>query len=77
MDESFFLKKVAVILSEDEKNLKFETNLSSIKNWDSMTILELIVFFESEFNLEIKGEDLSVCTTISDIHKLTKAKNNE
>ena len=39
-----------------------------------MTILEMIVFFENELNLEIKGEDLSVCTTIDDIYKLTKIK---
>ncbi len=74
MDENLFLKKIAEILTEDEKNINLETSLSSIKNWDSMTILEMIVFFENEFNLEIKGEDLSVCTTIDDIYKLTKIK---
>lgn len=74
MDENLFLKKIAEILSEDEKNINLETSLSSTKNWDSMTILEMIVFFENELNLEIKGEDLSVCTTIDDIYKLTKIK---
>tara|TARA_B100001013_G_C24527302_1_gene409390 strand:+ start:381 stop:608 length:228 start_codon:yes stop_codon:yes gene_type:complete len=74
MDENLFLKKVAEILSENEKDIKLETNLDTIENWDSMTILEFIVFFENEFNLEIKGEDLSVCVTIGDIHKLTKKK---
>ena len=44
MEENLFLQEISEILSEDIKKINFETNLFSLKNWDSMTILELIVF---------------------------------
>ena len=74
MDENLFLEKVSEILSEDIKKINFKTNLFSLKNWDSMTILELIVFFENELKLEILGEDLAKCETINDLYNLTKIR---
>ena len=74
MDENLFLEKVSEILLEDIKKINFKTNLFSLKNWDSMTILELIVFYENELKLEILGEDLAKCETINDLYNLTKIR---
>ena len=47
--------------------VKAETELLSLPEWDSLAALGVIVMFDMEYDKTITGDDLSECKLISDV----------
>nr|WP_300005393.1 acyl carrier protein [Tissierella sp.] len=50
----------------DQDKITLETDLVDDLNADSLDLVELIMAFEDEFNLEIEDEDVANLKTVSD-----------
>lgn len=61
------------LLAVDFQNpveVKAETELLSLPEWDSLAALGVIVMFDMDYNKTITGDDLSSCKRISDVMAL-------
>ncbi len=67
MTEKEKLNLLEEILEVDEGCLAFDMNLEDIDEFNSMTILSLIVMFEDEFGKKISGKEIKKYTTVADI----------
>jgi len=47
-----------------------ETELLSLPEWDSLAALGVIVMFDMEYNKTITGDHLKNCKTIADLYAL-------
>lgn len=65
------LEKVAKIVAEqlgvDESTITLESSIIDDLGADSLDIVELIMAFEQEFNIEIPDETAEKITTIGDV----------
>jgi acyl carrier protein len=50
--------------------VKPDTILKELPEWDSLAALGVIVMFDIEYNKSIIGEDLEKCVTLEDLFKL-------
>lgn len=60
------LELLAEILDVDVSDLKPETALADIKEWDSIATLSFIAMMDEEFEKEIKGDVIKKFVTIQD-----------
>lgn len=71
MKLSEFLNSLKLELEiESVEELSLETNLSDVDEWDSLGMLVLINFIQSNFNFEVNVEVLKGNLKISDLIKL-------
>ncbi len=67
MDQTKFITEfVELIQTEDELGLT--TNLAEIEEWDSLSAMVLIVFFEKKLNTKLTFEDIKKFKTVGDIY---------
>lgn len=57
---------------ESIKELDLETVYKDLDEWDSMSVIVLIGFFEENFSITISGETLSELITFGDLFKKLK-----
>lgn len=50
------------------------TQLSTLKEWDSLAALGVIVMFDMEYGVAITGEDLKTASTVESLFTLLSAK---
>lgn len=55
---------------QDPVEVKPETVLTDLPEWDSLAALGVIVMFDIEYNKTIIGDDLKTCKTLEDLFKL-------
>ena len=66
-------KKETLILIHEEleiesvKELSVETVYKDLEEWDSMSVIILIGFFEENFSITISGETLNELSTFGDL----------
>ena len=66
-----FLENFAVAVDFQEPvEVKAETELASLPEWDSLAALGVIVMFDVEYGKTIVGDDLKNCSTLADLYKL-------
>lgn len=53
----------------DEDQLDLDTNFQEDLDADSLDLIEMIMVFEDEFNVEIEDEDVTNIETVSDAIK--------
>lgn len=62
----------------DQNEITLDTDFSDDLNADSLDLVELMMAFEDEFNLEIEDEDLINLKTVSDaIEEISKKLGEE
>ena len=61
------IELLAEVFDVDASEIKTETKLEELDNWDSMTKLALIVCFDDNFGKKLKSSDFKQFVTISDI----------
>lgn len=62
----------------DKETINMETNFQDDLNADSLDLVELIMAFEDEFELEIEDEDVTSIKTVADaIEEITKKLDEE
>lgn len=71
MDFNEFKTKFADQLEiEDITSLNQNTLFKELEEWSSLSILELIVLFDEEFEIQIGDGDIAKCQTIADLYNL-------
>jgi len=76
-EEDVVLSKVINIISTtceiDKKDIKENSNLLTDLELESLDVVDLIVAFEKEFNLEIQDQDIKGFQTVGDIANYLKS----
>ena len=66
-----FLENFAVAVDFQEPvDVKAETELASLPEWDSLAALGVIVMFDVDYGKTIVGDDLKNCNKLADLYKL-------
>lgn len=66
-------EKLAIIediMEVDEGSLTEETVLNDLDEWDSITRLSLLIYYEEEQGKKLTGDDLKAFTTVKDLTDL-------
>ena len=72
------LKKIFVeVFREDISNITDESSQNSIENWDSLSMVRLMVEIEKEFHIEFDIIDISKFETFSTIRNAIEKKLSE
>lgn len=76
MKTSDFLKEMYEFLEiESIPELKLDTNLRELEEFDSLTIMTLIAFADEYFNKRFKATDFRRIQTVEDVMSLIGIKN--
>lgn len=67
MTEQDKLAMLEDLLEVEEGTLKPETMLTDVEEYDSMSMLSLIVMMQDEFQVNLKSADVKGFQTVSDI----------
>jgi len=70
-------EKLFCILKESigtSETVNQETKLKDFSNWDSMNHMILITQIESEFNIQLTGDEIADLQTVGSINKLIELK---
>jgi len=70
-------EKLFCILKESigtSETVNQETKLKDFSNWDSMNHMILITQIESEFNIQLTGDEIADLQTVGCINKLIELK---
>lgn len=71
MNLNEFITKFAEQLEiEDASSIQPEVLFRELEEWSSLSILELIVLFDEEFEKQIGDGDIAKCQTIADLYNL-------
>lgn len=69
MTKDEFLEKIKDIL-QYEGDLTYESNLLDIDEWDSLSIISIISFFDSKLNKKITTDKLKNIVTVQELINL-------
>ena len=67
-----YLEAIAEILEVDSVELTDELN--SFEAWDSLTVLSIIAFCDSDYNVALTAEEIDDSGTISGLKELIESK---
>lgn len=68
--EQFIEQFLAAVDFQDPVEVKPETKLADLPEWDSLAALATIVLFDTEYDKVIVGADLKKCVTVNDLYAL-------
>lgn len=68
MNRTEFLTKMQDILQKDDK-LSFDTQLSELEEWDSLSKITTLAFLDREFSITMLVSEIENFKTIEDIAK--------
>ncbi len=68
--ESFIENFNTAVDFQTPVDLKPDTALADLPEWDSLAALAVIVMFDMEYGVTITGNDLKGCARVQDVHKL-------
>ena len=66
-----FCRKLDQLLSIAAGSIKEQQELKTLKNWDSLTVLEFIVMADTDYNSDLQPADIAACKTVDDLARLT------
>jgi len=68
--EQFIEQFLSAVDFQEPVELKPDTKLSDLPEWDSLSALATIVLFDTEYGKVIVGPDLAKCGTVRDLYAL-------
>lgn len=72
--KSKIISRIHFLISDYDVNINETTNLNDDLSMDSLDILELSLYLESDFNVHITNKESDKIQTFSDISKLIISK---
>ena len=66
-----FCRKMDRLLNIPAGSVRKNQELKSLKNWDSLTILEFIVMADTDYGIDLQPAAISACETVDDLAQLT------
>jgi acyl carrier protein len=70
-DKEEFCRKMDQLLNISAGSVKEQQELKTLKNWDSLTILEFIVMADTDYGSDLQPVDITACKTLDDLAQLT------
>jgi acyl carrier protein len=70
--DKFIENFVTAVDFQEAVDLKADTEIASLSEWDSLAALGVIVMFDMEYGKTITGQDLKAAKTIADLFTLSK-----
>jgi acyl carrier protein len=67
LNKQQFLEEFAEILGVSPAEIKPETQLSSLENWDSVSYLSTMVLLDEKLGVAISPDQLTAARTVQDI----------
>lgn len=75
MELNDFISKFAFLFDEtDEKEFKAETVFKGLDEWSSLIALSVIAMVDEEYDVTLKGDDITNANTIEDLFNTVKSK---
>jgi len=68
--DQFIEQFLAAVDFQNPVEVKPDTKLEDLPEWDSLSALATIVLFDTEYGKVIVGADLAKCATVSDLYAL-------
>lgn len=65
---------IAAELCRPESEIKLDTKFIDDLGADSLDLIDLVMFFEDEYNIEISDEDAEKLLTVGDVVNYIKSK---
>lgn len=72
--ETFIENFTTAVDFQDPVEIRGDTPLADLAEWDSLAALGVIVMFDMEYGTTITGNDLKECSVILDIFNLIEKK---
>jgi len=69
-----FLEELADLLEINKSELTCEYQLVGNENWDSLSLISVIVMVDEHFQLSVSNEALRKCMVVGDLLKLINDK---
>lgn len=70
--ENKLIEIVAEALEIDQDDARNDLILDPEDNWDSIAMLSVIASIDEEFDVQLDGDELAACTSLSQILNLLK-----
>lgn len=75
MEFEEFKEKFVELLEETKiDELVLSTKLRELDDWSSLMVLSIIAMADEEYNVKIKGSDISNTQTLGDLFELVKSR---
>lgn len=75
MDFNDFIEKLVEVFDETPlEMLKTNPDLEKLPDWDSLTALSIMAFFEEEFGIILEADDIRDVKNIKDLYSLSLGK---
>ena len=73
MKEDEFYRKFEKLLSVPAGSITGTEALNEVTGWDSLMILEFMIFATSEYSHDVEPSDIAACKTVDDLCTMTLA----
>lgn len=75
MELKDFIENFAAQFDEtDASEFKAETEFKKLDEWSSLIALSIIAMVDEEYDVRIKGDDITRSRTIEDLYNIVKSK---
>jgi acyl carrier protein len=74
MKRADFRAAIANMLDADPADVRDDSLLAEMENWDSLAVLSFVAFADSEMGMTLGSEDLAGCRTVDDLATLFRGK---
>lgn len=75
MEIGEFIQKFAEQFEDTNVTIfKAETKFRDLEEWNSLVALSIIAMVDEEYDVTLKGNDITQATTIEDLYKIVLAK---
>ena len=74
--ENRLLRLLNETFNVDGGQLTLDSRLSDLDGWDSLAHMEFIVSLETEYKIELTGDEIANIRTIGDVRTLVNRKSN-
>ncbi len=58
----------------DPSEITASTNYRELEEWSSLIALSVIAMVDDEYEVTLKGDDITGCTTVEDLFNLVKSR---
>ena len=67
MKKQEFIQELAAALERPDEDLREDTLLADIPEWDSLAVISFIALVDEHFGAAVEGEKLAAATTVADL----------
>lgn len=72
--ESFIVNFTNAVDFQEQIEMRGDTVLAKLPEWDSLAALGAIIMFDTDYGLTITGNDLKNCATVHDLFVLIQTR---